>query len=224
MHHCLDRLEKIDPSPESAVRDCAAMIHRMPDEATRTEILQAIRKELEPQEIWDKRALDVIKTYSEFGTEIFPQDDDAVSYKHFKMLQLIKLDKEYVRIPAPLKYDRLQEFNENMDCCTLGMLQAAAAVSAAAAPKTGEQPPKGDFKGTLVTSGENGSTTRTMPEGYWGPYWSSTEPRDDFWFTRVRSVRPVRAASLKDTTGEQPDIIPSRPQRNQGKRWEPAPS
>lgn len=146
VQHCLDRLQKIDPSPESAAHDCASMRRvgntrlpegtkvgdMMPDGAIYLGMspdiindLQSIRNDLREIEF------DVINSYSKLGIEIFPKDDNDVSYKHLKMLQLIKLDGPYARVPDP-EPGVLKEFRENMADYTLTTLQAATKLTAPA--------------------------------------------------------------------------------------------
>jgi hypothetical protein len=138
MQHCLDRLQKLDPSPESAIHDCARTV--FPNTASRelrstTDELWFIRKGL------SAKALDLITGYSKLGADIFPKDDNDVSYKHLKMLQLIKLDGPYARDPAP-DGGLLKKFRENMEDYTLTALQAATKLSAPALQQRIPGPPK----------------------------------------------------------------------------------
>jgi hypothetical protein len=129
VQHCLGPLEKIDPSPESAPRDCAAMINRrLADNATEPECLRTIQQNLDAKAYsdygFDSNAAAVIENHAKLGADIFPDDINAATYKKFKMLQLIKLDQGDARIHPP-EHGPLKKFRANMGDITLNALRAA---------------------------------------------------------------------------------------------------
>ena len=126
MQHCLDRMENLDPAPKEALRDCVDTMSfppmpkdNRPDEA---ELLSELRR------AWGMRigsTTSVIKGYREAGFEVCPPDNKDLGYRHFKMLELIRLGG--LDSHTPVIDDRpLTQVRTNMDNLTAKMVQAAA--------------------------------------------------------------------------------------------------
>lgn len=141
MEHCLQRMEKADPTPEKYVEDARKMVPAIKPprlQAFRDYFANLVGKKRpspEPEgpltairNFADKGYLKrIADAYKTSGLDILPADDAQVSYGNLKLLQLIGFTLEDVRPHVPTAPDKgMGEMRDRADRAMVGMISAAS--------------------------------------------------------------------------------------------------
>ena len=126
---CLDRMERIDPLPEHAAKDCVRMLYGVPQE--RDEILalgadaMAMRLRASvPRCHW--AAEEIIWCYKSRGMKILPEVlGEVFTYRQLRLAQLLKIGGLHIHTPG-LENKTAKKLHKKADRLTLDMVKAAA--------------------------------------------------------------------------------------------------
>jgi hypothetical protein len=148
MAHALERLEQADPLQGKAQLDDAWKKYQgladFTGEPSFAEVRKKINDPLGPDVVFSE----IVRGYRAEGFKILPADDDAVVYRHLKLMQLARISPSDARahVPKPAA-DDIRELRENADSHALDLFsQVTAQTTDAAAIYRHKKPPTGEGK------------------------------------------------------------------------------
>jgi hypothetical protein len=127
MDYCFERMGTLDTMPERTLKDCSETFlfghESLGPDASDYDRLNALRKKIGRTTITKQ----IVDTYRHQGLELLPRDDNSITYKGLKLLQLVDFSEGEIFTHMPDPTDpAMAETRDKAAEATLGMVLAAA--------------------------------------------------------------------------------------------------